>query len=51
MSVKNRVSEYDKHLNRAVELSRELACEHECRERKRCANGRKTRSEIEAKSL
>ncbi|MCP5007664.1 MAG: hypothetical protein GY941_27575 [Planctomycetes bacterium] len=51
MSVKNRVSEYDKHLDRAVELSRELACEHECRQKKKSDNGRKTRSEIEAKPL
>ncbi len=51
MSVKSRVSEYDKHLNRAVELSRELACEHECRQKKNSAKGRKTRSEIAAKSL
>ncbi len=51
MSVKNRVGEYDKHLNRAVELSRGLVREYECRQRKKSGNGRKVRSDIEAKSL
>ncbi len=51
MSVRNRVSEYDKHLNRAVELSRDLVRGYEHRQKQRCGNGRKARSEIEAKPL
>ncbi|MCP5008010.1 MAG: hypothetical protein GY941_29360 [Planctomycetes bacterium] len=51
MIVKNRVSEYVRHLNRAVELSRDLVREYERRQKQRCGNGRKARSDIEAKSL
>ncbi|MCP5005817.1 MAG: hypothetical protein GY941_18060 [Planctomycetes bacterium] len=51
MSVKNKVSEYDKHLDRAVELSRDLVREYEHRQKKKSGNGRKARSEISGKPL
>ncbi|MCP4989049.1 MAG: hypothetical protein GY928_24225 [Colwellia sp.] len=45
------MSEYDKHLDRAVDLSRELVRDYECRQKQKSGNGRKARSEIDAKPL
>ncbi len=51
MIVKNRVSEYVRHLDRAVELSRDLVREYERRQKQRCGNGRKARSGTDSQAL